>query len=1099
MIFMYKFKKTLKMAVLGCLLMGYFYSVLALESNFSTFIQSASEDTIQANTTTKFKDKSQRKITFQSGTNYYDHKNRLFKKKDLNFRSINHDKKNSDLSKYNYRVENDLKMLFSETMKKTRVESPAGDFVEFELVRGEDHLGQPKTSVANKISASHNFVETAKPTLVADHTGKRKAKVKKVKGSADLEVVPTDRGYKETIILADRTAPVRYDWLYSSNLGIGMSLESNAFLKVITFGEEFVSRIFAVDSTGRNLPVNVSFTWDTLSVEVDTVGAVFPVVLDPSVEWQHAPDFGKDIELNEYASTTNYGANVYSAIKSYDHPTNGLSDAHKVIQFDSLGYIPSYSIIDSARLILTHYYANTNLSFDSTMSVFRVTQLWTEGESSGGMASWDSASTAEDNGGSVDSLWTTPGGTIDTTKYGTRTIPETTAHDTVSFDVTDLVQGWVDGSFPNYGMLLKWHEVHASTNLTIYASASDCDSVSWRPKLEVFYTEPPIIIKSTSDIHSYKFDVNLSIIKEGNPAFDSLFVHISTVIDTTGLAAYYSFNADATDQSGKSNDGINNGATHVTDLGDFHNGGGAYDFDGNDFINIDSVYVNELASTTQGTWDVWLKPDDATPAIDSYIITLGDTDAESRMSLYLNPDGILCMWIIENGFWGWALHTDAAPLLDSTWTYIALVQDGISPNLYIDGVAVAQTFPVSVDNTLWINDLPGLDNGRIGCINFNNSGNFVFWNGLIDEVRLHSRVLSAQEIEIYYNQTKALHRSDATTDSLLSTYNDLLYSTEYEYMIFGYNGDSLETISNTDTVRTFDPAFAPYELAKVSLNSTEIGLRAVDSSAAGSVKAVFKTADGTIAGDTVTLGTSFPETFSDTVTIPTYCDSLLFFQAVIVDTLGNTYISPDTLEVYTLAHNVISVTAADTSDSTVQFVFPDDSNHSGIYYRTFDGNSGKYITPAGDSLTADTSWYIKADFDTLDLSTTPNELFKLYVEARNSDSISTGLMLNDSVWSWAKISELEEAYKVSKDSIYIQIDPQDNPDYTYFAIQDSISGKFLDINNHEFRSVIVTVDSSWAWGTYAEWGSTGGYYIFATPGTKYILRVYTKEGNKKDK
>ena len=51
---------------------------------------------------------------------------------------------------------------------------------------------------------------------------------------------------------------------------------------------------------------------------------------------------------------------------------------------------------------------------------------------------------------------------------------------------------------------------------------------------------------------------------------------------------------------------------------------------------------------------------------------------------------------------------------DNTWTHVAITQDGTEPVLYVDGVAVAQTFGVTTDKTVWFNDLIGLDNGRIG-------------------------------------------------------------------------------------------------------------------------------------------------------------------------------------------------------------------------------------------------------------------------------------------------------------------------------------------------------------------------------------------------
>jgi hypothetical protein len=52
-----------------------------------------------------------------------------------------------------------------------------------------------------------------------------------------------------------------------------------------------------------------------------------------------------------------------------------------------------------------------------------------------------------------------------------------------SVDVTALVQGWVDGAYPNYGILLE----QGQTDFTSYRS-SECSAVELRPKLEICFT-----------------------------------------------------------------------------------------------------------------------------------------------------------------------------------------------------------------------------------------------------------------------------------------------------------------------------------------------------------------------------------------------------------------------------------------------------------------------------------------------------------------------------------------------------------------------------------------------------------------------------------
>src|SRR3990167_8165888 len=135
-------------------------------------------------------------------------------------------------------------------------------------------------------------------------------------------------------------------------------------------------------------------------------------------------------------------------------------------------------------------------------------------------------------------------------------------------------------------------------------------------------------------------------------------------------------------------------------------------FDGvNEAINIDSTRTS-LASTTKGTWSAWVRVVDATPAGTQVFISFGDTDVNSLIDLNIQTTGVLLAVCSLAGSTKWQLDTDAAAFSDNTWTHIALVQDGVSPVLYVNGIAVAQAFITTLDKTVWFNNIAGLDNGR---------------------------------------------------------------------------------------------------------------------------------------------------------------------------------------------------------------------------------------------------------------------------------------------------------------------------------------------------------------------------------------------------
>ena len=245
-----------------------------------------------------------------------------------------------------------------------------------------------------------------------------------------------------------------------------------------------------------------------------------------------------------------------------------------------------------------------------------------------------------------------------------------------------------------------------------------------------------------------------------NKVCNELFIHRESVIGTIVL-----------DSSGKNNHGTNNGAIYNATDGFDDLGSGAFGFDGlDDFINIDPAQTF-LASKTQGTWTAWIKPVDSTPLTSEEFIAFGDTNANEFIHITIFPSGKFSAFARNTAESKFSLQTDSAVFSDNTWTYVALVQDGVSPVIYIDGVAVAQTFITSTDKTYWFNDSTGIDNGRIGDINRNNDGETLHFNGSIDDVRIYDRALSSEEIKRLYLQRNELRNScvfqkDVFVDSL---------------------------------------------------------------------------------------------------------------------------------------------------------------------------------------------------------------------------------------------------------------------------------------------------------------------------------------------
>src|SRR3990167_8135278 len=173
----------------------------------------------------------------------------------------------------------------------------------------------------------------------------------------------------------------------------------------------------------------------------------------------------------------------------------------------------------------------------------------------------------------------------------------------------------------------------------------------------------------------------------------------------------------------------------------------------NERFNIDSVRT-ALATTTTGTWSCWVKPVDATPASSDLFISFGAGTDTGSLWFYIDPSGFLAA-AGRTTLNQWLVDTDAAALSDNVWAHVAVVQDGTSPVLYVNGVAPAQAFLISTNKTIWFNNLV-MNNGRIGCRFFTvaeGDGGLPF-NGNIDEVGFFNTNLSAAGITEIYNNGK---------------------------------------------------------------------------------------------------------------------------------------------------------------------------------------------------------------------------------------------------------------------------------------------------------------------------------------------------------
>ncbi len=176
-------------------------------------------------------------------------------------------------------------------------------------------------------------------------------------------------------------------------------------------------------------------------------------------------------------------------------------------------------------------------------------------------------------------------------------------------------------------------------------------------------------------------------------------------------------------------------------------------FDGSDDIDITNALTTVLSTLTVGTVILWYRPD-TLPGAQKSIFTLGDTDANEYFRFSILAAGEFQAGLAVAGAWKWYTTTDAAAFGGTTWTCVGVTQDAISPILYVNGSAPAQTFGGSADKTGWLASATGLDNGYVGCQSFRGWGKLRHITGHIGEVRIYNRALTPQEIQHNYLTTR---------------------------------------------------------------------------------------------------------------------------------------------------------------------------------------------------------------------------------------------------------------------------------------------------------------------------------------------------------
>ncbi|MBU0763234.1 MAG: hypothetical protein KJ607_00200, partial [Bacteroidetes bacterium] len=195
----------------------------------------------------------------------------------------------------------------------------------------------------------------------------------------------------------------------------------------------------------------------------------------------------------------------------------------------------------------------------------------------------------------------------------------------------------------------------------------------------------------------------------------------------SGLVAYYPFNGNADDESNNSYNGTVDGASLTSDR--FGNPNSAYYFNGTD-NNIDLGTTADLYISGPITLSAWIKP----MAEKEQDILTKDGDYTLRLK-----NGNKINFYLWDGFLN--LNSNTVINLDQ-WYQILAIYNGLSAKLYING---------DLDTSISISGSYGQYTNRNCGIGAQVYDGTLFFNGLLDDIRIYNRALDSAEIGSLYH------------------------------------------------------------------------------------------------------------------------------------------------------------------------------------------------------------------------------------------------------------------------------------------------------------------------------------------------------------
>jgi len=170
-------------------------------------------------------------------------------------------------------------------------------------------------------------------------------------------------------------------------------------------------------------------------------------------------------------------------------------------------------------------------------------------------------------------------------------------------------------------------------------------------------------------------------------------------------------------------------------------------FDGSNNINVNFTNTNP-----KGSISVWINPTDYTTG-QQVVFCFNGSGYRDYIGVFQLSSGVIGFETADNGTNKWRVITTSSTVNNGAWTHLFCTFNGSNAVIYVDGVAVSQSYTHTSDITYWWNDLTPT-NLRLGILLVSGYSTSQYYNGNIGPVQIYNRALSSSEVLHNYNALK---------------------------------------------------------------------------------------------------------------------------------------------------------------------------------------------------------------------------------------------------------------------------------------------------------------------------------------------------------